>query len=244
MKNSAKIFIVSIFMFVLVLPVFAQGNESENSSVVVVQPGAPGEATKTLPPGTSAILPKFSTKDIEFMQGMIHHHGQAVEMVALMSERTKNVELLRLGARISQSQADEIELMKRWLEARGQKTSMDMPGMKDMSGMKETSGTKENSEMPAGHHHHQNSKQMLMPGMLSPEQMQKLAEASGLQFDRLFLSGMIQHHKGALVMVDELFKTRGAGQDAVLFSFATDVDGSQRAEIRIMQKMLEALAKN
>lgn len=95
---------------------------------------------------------------------------------------------------------------------------MDMPGM-DMG----------------GHSHHK----MLMPGMLSDEQMEALRNAKGAEFDKLFLSGMIQHHKGALVMVDDLFKSAGAGQDAELFNFATDVDSGQRSEIRIMQSLLE-----
>jgi uncharacterized protein (DUF305 family) len=78
----------------------------------------------------------------------------------------------------------------------------------------------------------------LMPGMLTPQQMQALSKATGRAFDRLFLTGMIQHHTGALVMVRDLFDTPGAGQDAVLFDFATDVDNTQRAEINIMQGML------
>jgi uncharacterized protein (DUF305 family) len=109
--------------------------------------------------------------------------------------------------------------MKRWLAARGEPTSMAMPGMKDM----------DNSGHPMA----------LMPGMLTPEQMEALRKAKGDEFDRLFLTGMIQHHNGALTMVRDLFNTSGAGQDAELFNFATDVDSGQRAEIRIMQGMLE-----
>ena len=96
---------------------------------------------------------------------------------------------------------------------------MDMPGM-DMPGMD------------------MSSHQMLMPGMLTPKQMEALRKAEGAEFNRLFLTGMIQHHTGALVMVKDLFDTAGAGQDAELFNFATDVDSGQRAEIRIMQNML------
>lgn len=204
----------------LSLPVCAQQTDSQPP--VVVQPGAPGQPTRQLPPSTRAQLPPRSQKDVEFMRGMIMHHAQAVEMTALIESRTENKELRLLGARISQSQSDEINFMKRWLEARGEPveppmqgmTGMDMPGMK-MSG-----------------------RQMLMPGMLTPKQMDALRKAKGAQFDRLFLTGMIQHHKGALVMVKELFDTPGAGQDAELFNFATDVDSGQRAEIRIMQAML------
>ena len=151
------------------------------------------------------------------MQHMIMHHAQAVEMTALIDSHSKNKELHTLGARISRSQADEIKFMKRWLATRGlpaEPPTHHMPGM-DMS-----------------------SHSMLMPGMLTPTQMEALRKAKDADFDRLFLEGMIQHHKGALTMVKELFDTAGAGQDAELFNFATDVDSGQRAEIRIMQTML------
>ena len=189
---------------------------------VIVQPGAPGQASKTLPASTRAQLPPRSQKDLEFMQGMIMHHAQAVEMVALMSDRTQRKDLLSLGARISHSQADEMNFMKRWLEIRGESTEMKMHHMShdDMDGMD------------------MSSHQMMMPGMLTPKQMDALKKAKGAEFDKLFLTGMIQHHGGALTMVKELFDTAGAGQDAQLFNFATDVDSGQRAEIKIMQEML------
>ncbi len=205
----------------LSLPVFAQQVDSKDSSVVV-QPGAPGDATKVLPSTTSAKLPPITKADVEFMQGMIHHHAQAVEMVALMKSRTKNKKLLLLGTRISQTQAEEIKFMKRWLVVRGQKTSMQMPKMDKMDMSK-----------------HKQHQMMMMPGMLTPKQMKDLANAKDAEFDRLFLTGMIQHHEGALVMVDELFKTRGAGQDAEMFTFATEIDSTQRTEIRLMQTMLK-----
>jgi uncharacterized protein (DUF305 family) len=161
--------------------------------------------------------------DVAFMQGMIHHHSQAVEMVALLRTRGQSRELKALGERISISQTDEIRSMKQWLEDRGKPTSMahhmaDMKGMEHMAGME---------AMP------------LMPGMLTPQQMETLAKAKGAAFDRLFLTGMIQHHTGALVMVEDLFDTPGAGQDPVLFDFAADVDNTQRAEIKIMTGMLK-----
>ena len=160
------------------------------------------------------------------MQGMIMHHAQAVEMTALIESHTQNKELSLLGARISHSQSEEIKFMQRWLEARGQPTTMQMPGM-DMPGM-------DMSGMDMSSHHHQ----MLMPGMLTAKQMDALRKAKGADFDRLFLTGMIQHHGGALTMVKDLYDTAGAGQDAELFNFTTDVDSGQRAEIRIMQNML------
>lgn len=158
------------------------------------------------------------------MQGMIMHHSQAVEMTALIETRSAQKAVRLLGARIGKSQADEIEFMKRWLAARGEPASPSMAGMSamDMTGMNMA------------------SHQMLMPGMLTQTQMDALRKAKGSAFDRLFLTGMIQHHNGALVMVKNLFDTAGAGQDAEVFSFATDVDNSQRAEIRIMETMLAA----
>jgi uncharacterized protein (DUF305 family) len=206
--------------FVFSLAVHAQ--QGEKSQPVVVQPGAPGQPTQVLPSTTRAKLPPLSAKDVGFMQGMIMHHAQAVEMTALINDRTNNKELRLLGARISHSQADEMRYMERWLRLRGEPTSMPMPSMQHTPGM------------DMSKHQHQ----MLMPGMLTQEQMDALKKAKAEEFDRLFLKGMIQHHKGALVMVEELFNTAGAGQDSELFNFATDVDSGQRAEIRIMEKML------
>jgi uncharacterized protein (DUF305 family) len=202
----------------------ALAHQTDTSKPVVVQPGAPGQPSKTLPPSTRATLPPRSPADVEFMQGMIMHHAQAIDMTALIPSHTGNKDLRSLGARISSSQSDEIKFMKRWLTARGESVSMHdaMPGMHDS----QTSG----HDMAASH---------LMPGMLTPEQMEALGKATGAEFDRLFLTGMIQHHQGALTMVKDLFDTAGAGQDADLFNFATDADNTQRAEIKIMQGMLE-----
>jgi uncharacterized protein (DUF305 family) len=197
------------------LPVCAQ--QAEPQTPVVVQPGAPGQPTRTLPSSTRATLPPASEKDVEFMQGMIMHHDQAVEMTALIESHTQNKALRTLGARISRSQSDEIKFMKRWLTARGQPLSHAMPNMPGMD---------------------MSSHQMLMPGMLTAKQMDTLGKAKDQEFDHLFLTGMIQHHNGALIMVKDLFDTAGGGQDAELFNFATDVDSGQRAEIRVMQTML------
>ena len=201
------------------LPVCAQ--QADPATPVVVQPGAPGQPTRTLPPSTRATLPPRSPADVRFMQGMIMHHAQAVEMTALIESHTVNKNLRSLGARISSSQSEEIKFMKRWLEARGEQIS---PMMPEMHGM--------DMSMDMSAH------SMLMPGMLTEKQMEALKKAKGEKFDRQFLTGMIQHHGGALIMVKDLFDTAGAGQDAELFNFATDVDSGQRAEIRIMQTML------
>lgn len=205
------------------LPVCAQ--QASPATPVVVQPGAPGQPTRTLPPSTRATLPPRSPADVQFMQGMIMHHAQAVEMTALIESHTANKNLQSLGARISSSQSDEINFMKRWLEIRGEPISPQLP---EMHGM----------DMSAHGMSHSGNHSMLMPGMLSAKQMDALKKAQGEEFDRLFLNGMIQHHNGALIMVKDLFDTAGAGQDAELYNFATDVDSGQRAEIRIMQTML------
>jgi uncharacterized protein (DUF305 family) len=197
----------------------ARAQQTDPGSPVVVQPGAPGKPSRRLPPSAAAKLPPRSQAEVDFMRGMIMHHAQAVEMTALISSHTENKDLRSLGARISSSQSDEIKFMRRWLAARGEPASMAMPGMLDM----------DMSRPPVAH----------MPGMLTPEQMEALRKAKDTEFDHLFLTGMIQHHNGALTMVKDLFDTAGAGQDAELFDFATDADNTQRAEIRIMQTMLE-----
>jgi uncharacterized protein (DUF305 family) len=203
----------------LLLPFCTVARAQQTAPPVVVQPGAPGQPSRKLPASTTAKLPPLSQKDVEFMQGMIMHHAQAVEMTALILSHTQNTELQTLGARISRSQSDEIKFMKRWLTARGKPVSMPMPAMagKDMA----------YHPMP------------LMPGMLTAKRMEALRKAKDADFDRLFLTGMIQHHGGALTMVKDLFDSAGSGQDAELFNFASDVDSGQRAEIRIMQGMLE-----
>jgi uncharacterized protein (DUF305 family) len=183
----------------------------------VVQPGAPGHASKSLPANTPPVqLREPTDADIKFMQGMIMHHGQAVEMTKMVAVKSHNPDVLELGKKIDISQTDEMGFMKRWLQDRGKSISemADMPGM-DMSSM-----------MP------------MMPGMLTKEQMDALRKATGPEFDHLFLTGMIQHHTGALVMVKELFSTPGAAQDAWLFDFTSDVDNTQQAEIDIMRNML------
>jgi uncharacterized protein (DUF305 family) len=229
--------------------------EASSGSVSVVQPGAPGTASRRLPASTSGEAPQSSQADIAFMQGMIMHHAQAVEMTALISSHTENREIRTLGARISLSQTDEIKFMKRWLVARGAPVSMAMPempgtdssnqlihAMPEMPGadssnqpshaMPEMPGMANNSQPPRPPMH-------TMPGMLTLAQMDALRQAKGAEFDQRFLTGMIRHHKGALVMVQQLFDTPGAGQDADLFDFATDADNTQRAEIRIMEDMLK-----
>lgn len=158
--------------------------------------------------------------DVAFMQGMIHHHAQAIEMVDLIASRTRSATMRSLGERINVSQRDEILMMQQWLREQGQEAPDPLPhlGM-DMG----------------GHDAH------MMPGMLTKAQMSALSAARGPAFDRLFLTGMIQHHEGALVMVKELFGTTGAAQNTAIFRFASDVDADQRAEIARMRAMLKGL---
>ena len=150
------------------------------------------------------------------MQGMIPHHAQALDMTALVPDRTTDDAFRRMALRMEISQTDEIGLMERWLTAR-------------------------NQEIPADHAHHMmlSGGMEMMPGMLSPEQMEQLEAASGVEFERLFLEFMIQHHQGALVMVYELFGSTGAGQESEIFQFASHVDADQGIEIARMRQMLE-----
>ena len=184
------------------------------SHPLLVQPGPPGAPSHVISVEKATDLSKVqATKaDIEFMQGMIHHHLQAIDMANLLAENTQSDDMRKLGLRISLSQADEIKMMRRWLEVRGQVG-------------------------PDDHANHMPGAPM-MPGMLSPEEMAQLAAAKGRDFDILFLRGMIKHHIGALVMVDDLFKTEGAGQQSEIFAFATDVEADQRADIDRMTAML------
>jgi uncharacterized protein (DUF305 family) len=186
----------------------------------LVQPGAPGEASRpiTAAQAVDASGIKATAADVRFMQGMIGHHAQAIEMVDLLKTRTASEDMKKLGLRIEVSQADEIKMMQRWLQVRGQ-------------------------ALPDPHAHHMHP-EAIMPGMLSPAEMEKLAAANGAAFDRLFLEGMIKHHGGAIVMVEELFKSPGAGQDSEIFAFASDVDTDQRMEIDRMGAMLVALMKD
>ena len=207
---------------------FLPGQQTD--STPIVQPGAPGLSSKPISSADAGLKSRPpSAADIAFMQGMIMHHGQAVEMTELLRTRGRNKNVLELGKRISISQTDEMKYMKQWLQDRGLPISsggmdhmqhMDHMKMGGMSGM-------DMSSMP------------MMPGMLTAAQMATLKRAAGARFDHLFLTGMIQHHTGALIMVQELFNTAGAGQDNVLFDFATDVDNTQQAEINIMKGLLK-----
>jgi uncharacterized protein (DUF305 family) len=203
--------------FWTVLLVVAAGAACGTGQVVTsgqrtVQPGAPGTPSRVVSAEQQA-APTFTDADVKFMQGMIGHHGQALEMTALLYTHTTREDMQLLARRIDVSQTDEIKMMKRWLTVRGQ-------------------------EIPADHAMHMHGA-TLMPGMLTEPEMARLSDAKGPEFDRLFLEGMIKHHGGALIMVKDLFATPGAGQDAEMFSFASGVEADQQAEIDRMRHMLE-----
>jgi uncharacterized protein (DUF305 family) len=159
--------------------------------------------------------PRHSDADVRFVTGMIGHHAQALEMVALVRERATRADVKLIAERIEVSQRDEIAMMERWLRARGHPAPA----------------------ADSAHAHH-GGFHAQMPGMLTAEEMQRLAAASGAEFDRLFLELMIRHHEGALAMVAELFGTRGGGQESEVFHIASEVDADQRMEIDRMRTML------
>ncbi|MGE3277670.1 MAG: DUF305 domain-containing protein [Vicinamibacterales bacterium] len=190
------------------------GQQEPEQKPPIVQPGAPGEPNKVLDPDTASDLSKvqYSKADVEFMQGMIHHHSQAVEMTDLLMTRTNDPAMKLLGQRISISQQDEMHMMRTWLADRGQ---------------------------PVMSEHAMHMGPMLMPGMLTEAEMQQLAAAKGEEFDRLFLAGMIKHHGGALLMVDELFAKPAAAQEGEMYAFASDVVADQKMEMDRMAAMLK-----
>lgn len=190
------------------------------SAPQVVRPGAPGEPGRIESARGSRTQeqPGYTEADVQFMQGMIPHHAQALEMTALVPDRSTSRTMHLLAQRIEVSQQDEIAWMQRWLEDRGE----------------------EAPDLDAHQHHHGGGHHALMPGMLTPEEMAQLAAAKGETFDQLFLQFMIRHHEGALVMVKDLFSTPGAAQASEVYRFASDVEADQRAEIQRMQAVLDA----
>lgn len=175
-------------------------------------------------PGSTPIgIPalKHTRADVHFMTGMIHHHAQAVLIAGWAPTHGASAELQRLCERIVVAQTDEIELMQTWLKEKGAPVPQATPGPMKMS-------------MNGMEH------DMLMPGMLSADEVTALDAARGAEFDRLFLLGMIKHHEGAITMVEELLGSPGAAQDETVFRFSSDVVADQTTEIRVMKQMLEA----
>lgn len=172
----------------------------------------------------------YTQADIDFMKGMIHHHAQAIAMSRLVPTRDASPSIQRLSARIINAQNDEITLMQNWLRDRNQQ-----PPVVDSSGSVSTGHAAHG--MP-GHDMASMASEPMMPGMLTEAQMKELAAARGPDFDRLFLTYMIQHHRGAVGMVKTLFSSPGAGQDETVFKFANDVEVDQTTEIRRMLSMM------
>ncbi|MCR2834177.1 DUF305 domain-containing protein [Parerythrobacter lacustris] len=190
----------------------------------IVQPGAPGQASKQIRPDDAIKLAgaRFIQADLDFMQAMIPHHYQASQMVALVKDRTNTTDVVAIAEKIAASQDDEIAFMQQWLSDRGA-TAPDPAAHAKMG-----------HDMAAMHQG--------MAGMASPEQMAALAAASGTEFDRMFLTLMVAHHKGALDMVDDLFEQQGSAYDPVMYRFVNDVKADQSSEIDRMNKLLEGLS--
>ena len=188
--------------------------------VPIIQPGAPGQQSRVITAEEASALAgmEYSLGDIQFLQGMIPHHAQAKEMSALAESRTNNEAILAVAARITLSQDDEIAMMQEWLDDRG-------------------------LEVTAEDAHHQ-SGFMRMAGMLTDEEMAELAAARGSDFDRLYLESMIQHHQGALDMVEELLDQRGSVQDPLLYEFTSDVTSDQTSEIERMVTLLASFSSD
>lgn len=215
---------LSISAVALAAILSACGSAPPQQTVPIVQPGAPGQPAKALSAASASDESHvgYTDADVTFMQGMIHHHAQALDMVDLLNRNTSSDQMHELGQRISLSQTDEIKMMQTWLKARGKDVPdprahamMDMPGM--------------------------SMDTVMMPGMLTADEMKHLADLKGSAFDKAFLEGMIKHHRGALTMVKDLLATPGAAQDADIFNFAANVEADQTAEIERMTDMLNAL---
>jgi uncharacterized protein (DUF305 family) len=195
----------------------AQGETAPN----IVQPAAPGEGTRTLTPEELENIEgtEHTKADVRFMQGMIHHHAQALRMTRLVPARSRHPDIALLAKRIDLSQTSEIELMRNWLEARNEAA----PELHRVHG-----------------HAHGIGQGKLMPGMLTERQLKRLAEARGSAFERLFLRSMIHHHQGAVTMVQQLYAGNG-GSESEIDAFARHVDADQQIEIDRMRKLLVEL---
>jgi uncharacterized protein (DUF305 family) len=195
----------------------ATAGRAQAEAPAIVQPGAPGQASTVVSKVPAFHDNNYTDADVKFMQGMIHHHNQALQMVAMIRTHTASPELIAMGQKIQLSQSGEIQAMKEWLTARKQSVPMIMADgtVMDHGGM---------GMAP-------------MPGMLTPQQMKALDTARAARFDELFLTGMIQHHKGALKMVADL-REAGGGKEPNIGDFLNEVDNDQRMEIVRMYGLL------
>jgi uncharacterized protein (DUF305 family) len=192
--------------------------EPEESAAPVVQLGAPGESGTTLSPEEAESLdePAYTDADVAFVQGMIPHHQQALEMTALVADRAEDPDLTAMAERIEVTQVAEIKQLEGWLTTRGESVS----------------------GMHAGHSDGEHG----MPGMLTPQEMARLERATGPRFDRLFLLGMIRHHEGAVVMVESLLTEGEGAQESEVFQLASHIGSDQQVEIAAMKRKLAELA--
>jgi uncharacterized protein (DUF305 family) len=211
--NSRQCRLSSLVLLALPITVIAQAP--------IIQPGAPGQPSRTLDAETAGLIAgaTYSAADVQFMQDMIPHHHQALEMAELVADRTNNSDLDDVAGRIDASQQDEIEFMQQWLRDRDQL----VPDPED------------HDAMMTGHQ---------MAGMATPEQMEALRAARGTEFDRLFLELMITHHLGAVSMVEELHATGGTAFDPVLFEFTNDISNGQTAEVERMSALMIGLSRD
>ncbi|WP_226999831.1 DUF305 domain-containing protein [Microbulbifer aggregans] len=189
--------------------------------VTIIQPGAPGEPIRELSAeeAIQVAVTSYSPDDVRFMQDMIHHHHQALQMAELVGERTNTPEIVDLAGRINASQEDEIQFMQNWLRERGE-------------------------SVPKPEHHQHMQMDHKMAGMATQEQMEELAQSKASDFDRLFLELMIAHHEGAVTMVEELQEQPGSAYDPVLFEFISDITNDQTAEVERMGKLLAGLSQD
>ncbi len=214
---------VRLLLGVSVAALAATAFDATAQEVPIVQPGAPGQASRMLTSGEAAKIAenRYSPDDVRFMQDMILHHHQAVQMAALVEQRTNHKAVVDAAGRIDASQEDEIAFMRNWLLERGQ-TAPD----------------------PANDPHamHHGDAHATMAGMATPEQMAQLAAAKGSDFDRLFLKLMVAHHEGAVKMVAELLEKPGSAYDPALHEFINDVNNEQKGEIRRMAAIARELS--
>lgn len=212
----------------------------------IVQAGAPGESSRPFTSGTLDGLEgaSYTEADVAFMQDMIHHHAQALQMTSLIGERTTTRAIEQMGLRMEISQGDEISIMERWLRDRG----LDVPAWSATLAVADEHAMHQDMpahDMPAhdmmDHEMMDHGdEQAMMVGMLTPEQMAQLEAARGRDFDRLFLELMIQHHEGALTMVMDLYNSPGSAQESTVFQFASEIDADQAIEIGRMRELLQA----
>jgi uncharacterized protein (DUF305 family) len=197
----------------------SDSSDESGDDAPVVQLGGPSGSNRTLSDDEAAGItaPGYTDADVAFVQGMIPHHQQALEMTAMVEQRTDSRDIRALAERMEIGQTDEIAQLENWLTHRGE-------------------------DVPGEHAHHGAGQDELMPGMLTAAQLADLAAARGAAFDALFLRSMIYHHEGAVLMVEELLGSGQGGQESEVFQLAQHISSDQRVEISRMKRELAARA--